>query len=259
MDLEEYAESIKEINIPAARRRQLHAALQPEEVTSLRGALGQLMWLSEQGVPLLGAPLSLMLGHTTTSTVTTLLDANKLIRRAKWWAKQPLVCHAHSSLAIVGWTDAAWKVRRDGSSQGGYVIAIVNEEALKGAVTPVSVISWKSHKLHRVARSSSSAETQAASTGEEEAMYCRLVLSEVLYGAINLKAWEEAYALIPGALVLDCRGVYDALSKSESSALGMTDRRSGLEALALTRGMRRPGPPCDGVTVRLSLVMASPK
>ena len=36
---------------------------------------------------------------------------------------------------------------------------------------------------------------------------------------------------------MDCRGVFDALDKSESSALGMRNKRSAMEALALKRGM----------------------
>ena len=38
-------------------------------------------------------------------------------------------------------------------------------------------------------------------------------------------------------MVMDCRGDFDALSKSESSGLGMRDKRAGLEALALRQSM----------------------
>ena len=47
--------------------------------------------------------------------------------------------------------------------------------------------------------------------------------------------------MIPGALVMDCRGVFDSLSKSESSCLGMKERRTGIEALAIKRSLLATG------------------
>ena len=36
---------------------------------------------------------------------------------------------------------------------------------------------------------------------------------------------------------MDCRGVYDALARSSSSCLGLKDKTSGLEALALKQSL----------------------
>ena len=86
--------------------------------------------------------------------------------------------------------------------------------------------------LARVARSSNSAELQAAADAEGELSYIRLSL---VGETIPLQRWQEAAAQIPSALVLDSRGVYDALARSESACLGLKDKRSGLEALSLKR------------------------
>eukprot|EP00974_Lingulodinium_polyedra_P072876 7054229-Lingulodinium_polyedra.AAC.1 len=40
---------------------------------------------------------------------------------------------------------------------------------------------------------------------------------------------------------MDCRGVFDALTKSESTSLGLRDRRAGMEALSLRQSMERTG------------------
>ena len=104
----------------------------------------------------------------------------------------------------------------------------------------MSLLAWHSSKLPRVCRSSSAAEVQAVSQGQEELEFCRIVVSEFFCGAFPLMQWAEACKRNPGALVMDCRGVFDALDKSESSALGMKDERSALEALALKRGMALP-------------------
>ena len=90
-----------------------------------------------------------------------------------------------------------------------------------------------------MAQSSNSAELQAAADAEGELSYTRLSLRELVGETIPLQRqrWQEAAAQIPSALVLDSRGVYDALARSESACLGLKDKRSGLQALSLTRSL----------------------
>ena len=101
----------------------------------------------------------------------------------------------------------------------------------------MSLISWHSSRLKRVARSSSAAETQAAADGDDEAVHIRVCLKEVLFGQLDLRNWQSEARQIPAALVVDCRGVYDALARSSSSCLGLEDKKSGLEALALKQSL----------------------
>ena len=101
----------------------------------------------------------------------------------------------------------------------------------------MSLISWHSSRLKRVARSPSAAETQAAADGDDEAVYIRLCLKEVLFGHLDLQNWQSEATQIPAALVVDCRGVYDALARASSSCLGLKDKKSGLEALALKQSL----------------------
>ena len=114
---------------------------------------------------------------------------------------------------------------------------MANKTFLEQAESPISVISWHSGKLARVARSSNSAELQAAADAEGELSYIRLSLRELVGEPIPLQRWQEAAAQIPSALVLDSRGVHDALARSESACLGLKDKRSGLEALSLKHSL----------------------
>ena len=91
--------------------------------------------------------------------------------------------------------------------------------------------------VETVARSSPAAETQAAADGDDEAVYLRLCLNKVLFGQLDLQNWQSETRQIPAALVVDCRGVFDALARSSSSCLGLKDKKSGLEALALKQGL----------------------
>ena len=75
--------------------------------------------------------------------------------------------------------------------------------------------------------------TQAAADGDDEAVHIWLCWKDVLFGQLDLRNWHTAAGQIPAALVVDCRGVCDALARSSSSCLGLNDKKSGLDALAL--------------------------
>ena len=49
--------------------------------------------------------------------------------------------------------------------------------------------------------------------------------------------WPSQARQVPATLVVDCRGVHDALSRFSSSCLGLKDKKSGLEALALKQSL----------------------
>ena len=80
-------------------------------------------------------------------------------------------------------------------------------------------------------------ESQTAADGDDEAVYIRLRLKEVLFRQLDLRNWQSEARQIPAVLVVDCRGVYDALARSSSSCLGLKDKKSGLEALALKQSL----------------------
>ena len=123
--------------------------------------------------------------------------------------KTPLRTFVHEEMSVIGWSDASWACRREGSSQGGYIIGVANKTFLEQAESPISVISWHSGKLARAARSSNCAELQAAADAEGELSYIRLSLRELVGETIPLQRWQEAAAQIPSALVLDSRGVFE--------------------------------------------------
>ena len=188
--------------------------------------------MGRQCLPQLLAPLSLLIGQTPQATVGTIYEVNKLARKATAWARTPLKIHAHHSRVVVTYTDAGRTNRPDGTSQSGQLVFIANSELLQGRESNMSLISWHSSRLRRGARSSCATETQAAADGDDEAVYIRLCLKEVLFG-LDLRNWQSEARQIPAALVVDCRGVHNALARSSYSCLGLKGKKSGLEALAL--------------------------
>ena len=50
---------------------------------------------------------------------------------------------------------------------------------------------------------------------------------------------DQEIARVGGCLIIDAKGVYDAIHRSESAALSMQDKRSAVEGLALREGVGR--------------------
>ena len=59
-------------------------------------------------------------------------------------------------------------------------------------------------------------ETQAAADGDDEAVYIRWCLTEVLFGQLDLQNWQSEVRQILAALVVDSRGVHDAFVRLSS-------------------------------------------
>ena len=99
--------------------------------------------------------------------------------------------HAHHSLVVVTYTDAEWTTRPDGTSQSGQLVFIANSEVLQNRESNMYLISWHSSPLRRVTKSSSAAETQTKADGDDEAVYKRLFLKEILFGQLDLRNWHK--------------------------------------------------------------------
>ena len=133
--------------------------------------------------------MSLSASDTSNPTIESLQKANKIIRQAQRDDSLPIHIHAipldHLNFGV--FSDAAWGIRHDGSSQGGYLIYASSHALHKGEEAPVGIIEWKSWKLSRKCRSSLSAESQAMADSIDVLnfvrFFCRLfTLSRNRYG-----------------------------------------------------------------------------
>ena len=162
-------------------------------------------WLGMQCLPQLLAPMSLLTGQTPQVAVGAVCEVHKLARKATVWARTPLKIHAHHPPNAVTYKDAGWTTRSAGTSQGGQLVFIANSELLQNRESNMSLISWHSSRLRRVARSSSATETQAAADGDDEAVYIRVCLKKVLLGQLDLRNWQSEARQIPAAFWLALR------------------------------------------------------
>ena len=103
-----------------------------------------------------------------------------------------------------------------------------------GQEDDVSVMSWRSFKLPRKIAGSNNGETQALAFADESLWLVRLAWSE-MHGAL-MRRWplDETVRQVGGMLITDSRGIFDALTRSESPHLRLRSSRTGEEA----RGIR---------------------
>ena len=236
LDHIKYCTGMKQIDL---KDRDDHAPANPTETEQMRAILGAVQWRVQQSGPQHAAKLGQLLTMVKSPTVAILREVNKLVRevyaeRHSSPRLQPLKCELEK-VVMVCWTDAALANRGDGGSTGGYIVAAAPPALLEGRRSPVCMLSWRSTKLRRVARSSLAAEAQAFSEGEQELMWCRLQWREMLGERIDLQSPGNSLQKTPGVMVTDAKSLYDAVSRGDAatSGLGLSDKYSALEVLSV--------------------------
>ena len=199
---------------------------------------GELNWLATQSMIQLLAPLSLI-DTSKTATGQSVKDVNRLVRQAHCKASEKLHHPVVSNPVFVSFADASWANRTNFGSQCGYLCVGTERSLLDGSAALCCPISWHSRRCPRVARSSGSAETQAATQAQEETEFIRLLCLEIAQGGYDDTTFDQEISKVGGCVIIDAKGVFDAIHRSESAALSMQDERSAVEGLALREAIGR--------------------
>ena len=149
------------------RRKHMSETLSAEEHTTLMAKRGELNWLATQSMTQLLAPLS-VIDTSKTATGQSLKDVKRLVRQAHCEASDKLHYPVISDPVFVSFADASWANRKDFGSQCGYLCVGTERSLLDGSAAPCCPISWHSRRCPRVARSSCSSDTQAATQAQEK-------------------------------------------------------------------------------------------
>ena len=132
-------------------------------------------------------------------------------------------------LAVITWTDASNHNRADKSSSLGILTGIAPSCMLEGEECQVAIVQWKSGKCPRAVLGSNGAEVQGLTVGEDQNFHIRALLYEVSGRRIDRQDLHQQVATVPGALVLDSRGIFDAATRNLSALHGLRDSRAGYE------------------------------
>ena len=223
----DYFSKIKPIMIDPKRRDSAMAA--QNEVSALRAVLGALHWPSTQNAPQLGA---------TVATTEDLRDANKALKFSKvnndvGLQFRPL--GQISDMVLVAMSDVSWGIRREGHSQGGYLLMLAPKEILDGETTNYIILDWRSFRLPRVSRSSLNAESQACAAAMDSLEYTRTLIQGSLNADYTLQSPGE-WVISKTALVVDAKALYDSIRAEVPQLSG--DKRTKIEVMIVKEKMQ---------------------
>ena len=146
---------------------------------------------------------------------------NRLVRQAHCESSDKLHYLVIPDPVFVSFAVASWANRKDFGSQCGYLCVGTDRSLLDGSAASCCPISWHSHRCPRVARSSGSAETHAATQAQEETEFIRLLWLEMVQGGYDHTTIDQEISKVGGCPIIDAKGVFDAVHRSESAALSM--------------------------------------
>ena len=139
-------------------------------------------------------------------------------------------------VTFVAFSDASFGCRTDLSSQGGFILLMVNHtvaDSSAGASIQghYNVIDWRSWKLARVARSTLSAESQAASEAADAMLFASTFWNLLWKPWLPLDSLTTARCQHNPKLVIDAKALYDLLARPQVQASSNSDKRTLIEAL----------------------------
>lgn len=231
--------TVKGIYLKDKYLRREDQPLHTEEKNRILGVTGEGQWYGNHTLPTVLAKVAEVQSKVAHGTVGLIKDVNQLVKLTHETAGDGVRIFYHKEHVFFIWHDATWASRPDGSSEGGWILCVAGRSADLGHISNFSVLDWGAKKLRRVCRSSLASELQQASGSDGELHYARALYYELLHGGIGLEDTSKAVSTVPGVTVMDAKARFDCLDKNESSGLGLADRRSALEALALGEDMEK--------------------
>ena len=232
-----YLKKIKPMTI--SKHLGPESELDNKEIFTLRGLLGALQWPAVQSSPHLQASTSIISGSISRGLVKTALEANRLLKFAKenndvGLTFAPLRL---SEVCIVTAFDASFGCRPDGTSQGGYLVMLAPKRILEMEEDYYHILDWKSLKLPRVARSSLSAEAQAAACAADSTEFACRYFEQLKKPNVTLAELLKEKSSLRPTLVTDAKALYDSYHR-ESLVSSVTDRRVSLEIRVVKEQMQ---------------------
>lgn len=226
VDQSKYVQNLQEV---VCETNRLAVKMTDKEYEQTRGLLGSLGWATKQSQLHGSFGVSTLLSEINNRDRSTIKKANKLLQKIQ---SSCLKLRFPSALdldtAVVGvFSDASFANRPDQTSQGAYLVTLMDPQATQGKMSSLSVLSWSTHKVRRVCRSTLSAEAQAAAMAVENGDFVKILLAEAKCSQFPIQNYHQYLKSQKGVLVIDARSVYDYLT-SDSGKLP-SDKRLALD------------------------------
>jgi len=246
---EDFCQSLRTIEIKNDASRSEGDSLSSQELSQTRALLMKAQWRALQSAPQFCARINLATSQVNQAKLGLLREANSIIRDMKKTAKDDIVFHSFNSfrssakqltyqdLIFLHWGDASHKNRANCFSTGGLITGISTPEILESKESLVSLLDWRSWRLRRISAGSNGSEGQAICESENKGWLAR-VLWSMMYGhKLTRLNKEELAAVCLSFLIMDSRGVYDALTGTETPGLAMENTRASVDLLSTSQGV----------------------
>ena len=206
----------------------------------LRTCAGQLAWVSNATRPDQAFLSSYLQGVQDKGLVSHVQLYNKGVREMK---EKKVCLRFPSTVPISDWrlvciADAGWATRDSGDSQGGYLLLIAESKMLDRERARCWLVDWSSKKLKRAVRSSVAAETLSGQNGLDALELFQALMLETLDG-VTPRQFREMTPSRPGALVIDSKGFYDAITRSCCSQAISVERRLQIDYAIAKETMKK--------------------
>jgi hypothetical protein len=255
IDMEKFvSERLQELRL--GRLYRPGEPLDEDDVARLRGAVGALNWVQREGRPDVAGDCAMLMQGFPHPTWEHAKEAQRIIRYLKDTNVGTMVKIWSIPLEKATWfvtSDASFGNAKRGGSQGGYLIGLSSENLVIGKISPVSFITWKSHRLPRVNESTLAAESQSLVEALGELEWLRIFWAEA-QGWSDTFQWltpqfdkcvvhlrRGAFESIDGKCNLVCttdaKSLFDHLAKE--SAGTTKDKRSAITMSAIRDFLER--------------------
>ena len=239
---EEYMRKVRPLTIEKARRQQAADEATDREQHAYQGLTGSMAWPAAQVMVHAAATVSLAQAKANKPTSQDMLELNKGQRFMKASADVGLTFDAIADrlgeVRIGIYWDASWATRPDGSSQGGYMIFLTTDEAIKdGYPMPLVVIDWASKKLPRVSRIALSSEAQSGATAIDAFEWVKTMSALILDPTRDPAAESTPQLAGQSPCITDCKALYDA-ARSSSCGRGIAEKRTAIEVMMMNERMQ---------------------
>jgi hypothetical protein len=212
---EDYVNSIASIEIGKHRRSTPQEPVSEPEMSRLRGLIGSLQYATTNTRPDMAAKLGEIQVQLSQPTVSTLLEANKVLREAQQTCNVSIFFRSidPDQLTYVVFGNASFASPKQHSSFQGTLVFATTPQLHQNQTAPISPISWSSKKISRIVRSTLSAEAFSMSKSVDKMSWCRLLWGILVVPEFQWRNLPEAFRLMHAAVVvIDCKSLYDLVS-----------------------------------------------
>ena len=213
---EAYVHKIEPIEIPKNRRTNKDAAATPSEVHDLRGLCGSLQYAAVHSRPDIAAKIAFIQKNVCKATISTLLDANKVLIEAKQTADTCIMVRPLpiKSVTFASFGDASFASSSQLKAQQGLFIVACTPELAANRTSEISPMSWNSKQIGRVVRSTLSAEAYAMSSSLDKLTWLRCMWEYILSPTFKWQYPEKSLQTsLKALLITDCKSLYDLVNK----------------------------------------------